>query len=398
MDSPWKPFLKEHILNPYPMYKELRETDPIHESKPGEFVITRYEDVKSILKNDVFKVGNRAEWLSKVTAKYPDKASFEAIVKALSAFIVFKNPPDHTYLRKLVMKAWSNKDVDQIINENIKLLLKDIDINDVEVVSKLAVPLPAMTMTRILGLPMEDHEYLEDLSHQMMKSLDLYLTFREIKKMSEATRSLIDYFERHAALKLAKPDNSLLSRLMVLNNEEQQVPHHELIANCFFLFIAGGETSAGLIGPGLYHLIKNNKFNRQLKNPALCHTATDELLRYDAPTQLVGRIASEDIKINNHLFKDGNLITVCLGAANRDPEKFENPDELVLDRSPNHHLTFSTGIHRCLGDWLAKREFELLLEHLANQFDSMTLTAPPVWKENLGMRSFHSLHVSCTIV
>ena len=395
MDSPWKPFLRENILNPYPMYKELRETFPIYESNPGEWVITRYEDVKAILKNDKFKVGNRADWLGKVAERYPEKGRFDPIVEALDSFIVFKNPPDHTILRKLIMQAWNDRDVDQIIQNNIESLFSRIDKSHVNIVSSLAIPLPAMTMTRILGLPMEDHKYLETLSHQMMKSLDLYLTFREIEKMNTAAESFITYFESYAKKKLANPDNSLLSRLIQLNKDKEDVPHHELIANCFFLFIAGGETSAGLIGPGLYHLITGGKLGVQLRDSQLCKTATDELLRFDAPTQLVGRIASEDIQTENHLFNKGDLLTICIGAANRDPEKFDQPDSLKLDRNPNHHLTFSTGIHRCLGDWLAKREFELLLEYLACKFNSIELLDEPVWKENLGMRSFNSLLVSC---
>jgi cytochrome P450 len=293
------------------------------------------------------------------------------------------------------MQAWNDREVDKIIQDNLKELFSRVDPKQMNIVSALAVPLPAMTMTRILGLPMEDHEYLEALSHQMMKSLDLYLTFREIEKMNKATKSLIAYFERYAKIKLAKPDNSLLSKLIQLNKEKKEVPHHELIANCFFLFIAGGETSAGLIGPGIYHMTINAKFGVQLQDSQLCKTATDELLRFDAPTQLVGRIASEDIQIDNHLFSKGDLLTVCIGAANRDPEKFDLPDELMLDRTPNHHLTFSTGIHRCLGDWLAKREFELLLEYMAQRFASIELLDAPEWKENLGMRSFSSLQVSC---
>ncbi len=395
MDSLWKPFLRENILNPYPMYQRIRETEGIYSSNPGEWVITRYEDAKAILKDDQFKVGNRADWLSKVTERHQDQERFKPIVKALDSFIVFKNPPDHTLLRKLIMQAWNNHEVDQIIANNIDSLIENLNPGHFDMVTAFAVPLPAMTMTRILGLPMEDHRYLQTLAHQMMKSLDLYLTFREIEKMNEATKAFTSYFENQAKIKLSNPDNDLLSRLIQLNRDKAEVPHHELIANCYFLFIAGGETSAGLIGPGIYHLISKGKFEAALKDEQLCKTATDELLRFDAPTQLVGRIASEDIEVGNHLFRKGDLLTVCLGAANRDPEKFEKPDDLIIDRTPNHHLTFSTGIHRCLGDWLAKREFELLLHRLADQFESMKIQEEPEWKENLGMRSFSRLMVSC---
>lgn len=396
MESPWKPFLKENILNPYPMYQKLRETDPVHRSRTGEWVITRYEDAKRILKDDQFKVGNRAEWLQKASTQHLDKwESFSIVVDALKSFVVFKNPPDHTLLRKFIMKAWNNREVDQIINENIDQLLMKIDPNNFELNSELAQPLPALTMTRILGLPLVDYQYLANLSHQMIQSLDIYLTYRQIEKMKKATVEFMDYFERHAQEKLKNPDSSLLSRLVNNNKENPEVPHHELIANCYFLFIAGEETTSGSIQLSLYHLIKNNKLSKALIERQLVQTATDELLRYDSPTQIVVRIATAPLSLHGRDIKEGDPITICLGAANRDPLKFAYPDELMLDRNPNHHLAFASGVHRCLGDWLAKKELELLLEKLIGRFDRFKIVEEPVWKENLNMRSLHALHVSC---
>lgn len=393
MESPWKPFLRENMLDPYPMYKELRENDPIHQSRTGEWVITRYEDAKAILKDDRFIVGNRAEWLSKAATQHMDKwESFAVIIDALRSFLVFKNPPDHALLRKFIMQAWNSREVDQIINENIEKLFSTIDPSHFDVVSQLATPLPAMTMARIFGLPTSDYQYLEDLSHKMIQSLDLYLTFRQIKKMEDATKAFIAYFEKHAAIKLAKPDDGLLSRLIQLNKESKTIHHHELIANCFFLFISGEETTAGLIELGLYHLITNNKLNPGIQDTA--NTAIEEILRYDSPLQIVVRIASEDVELGKQKIVAGSAVTICLGAANRDPEKFQQPNELLLSRTPNHHLSFGSGVHRCLGDWLAKKEFELLLNYLG-RYDSFKIAKEPVWKENMNMRSFQSFAISC---
>lgn len=395
MDSIWKPFLRENMLNPYPMYKELRESDPIHQSRTGEWVITRYEDAKAILKDDRFIVGNRAEWLSKAATQHMDKwESFAVIVDALKSFLVFKNPPDHALLRKFIMQAWDNREVDQIINENIEGLFLGIDPSHFDVVSQLATPLPAMTMARIFGLPTSDYQYLEDLSHKMIQSLDLYLTFRQIKKMEDATKEFIDYFEKQSAIKLAQPDNGLLSRLIQLNKKSKTIPHHELIANCFFLFISGEETTAGLIELGLYHLIKNNKLNSNLKEGSFRNSSIEEILRYDSPLQIVVRIAAEEVILGDRKIEAGSAVTICLGAANRDPQKFQQPDELLLSRTPNHHLSFGSGVHRCLGDWLAKKEFELLLLHL-EKYNSFKVVKEPIWKENMNMRSFQSFPISC---
>lgn len=396
MDSIWKPFLKENILNPYPMYEALREKDPIHRTRTGEWVITRYEDAKSILKSTEFKVGNRAAWLEKASTQHMDKwESFAVIVEAMKSFVVFKNPPDHTVLRKFIMQAWDNREVDQIINKNIDTLLSKIDQSNFDLVTEIATPLPAMTMARILGLPADDYKYLEGLSHKMIQSLDIYLTFRQIEYMEKAAKEFVAYFEKHAAEKLKDPDDSLLSRMLQLNKETHQIPHAELIANCYFLFIAGEETTAGSIELAIFHLIKQNSLNKKLILDGGMAMAIEELLRYDSPTQIVVRMAAEDITLAGRTIKPGDPMTICLGAANRDPVKFKNPDKLMLDRTPNHHLAFATGIHRCLGDWLARRELELLLNKLVDRFDHFEIQSEPIWKENLNMRSFQSLRLSC---
>jgi cytochrome P450 len=177
-------------------------------------------------------------------------------------------------------------------------------------------------------------------------------------------------------------------------NKDEEIAHHELIANCFFLFIAGEETTAGLIELGLLHLIQQSKLNQDLNDTKLRTTCTDELLRYDSPAQIVVRIASENCQIHGHAFSSGDAITICLGSANRDPLKFERADELMLSRTPNHHLAFASGIHRCLGDWLAKKEFELLLKSMIKRYRHFSILDEPIWKENLNMRSLSSLHLS----
>ncbi len=395
MESPWKPYLRENILNPYPMYKALRENDPIHKARSGEWIITRYEDARTILKDEKFSVGNRVDWLTKASHQYLDKwESFSIIVNALQSFLVFRNPPDHSLLRRFIMQAWDSRDVNQIINENLDVLLANIDPQDFDLIPSIAAPLPAMTMTRILGLPLEDYPYLERLSHKMIQSLDLYLTFRQIKEMEEATLEFIDYFKKQAAAKIQNPDNSLLSKLIEQSKTSNDVSSSELIANCFFLFISSEETTASLIGLGLYHLIKNDALTSNLNDNSVRTAAIEELLRYDSPLQLIVRIAKEDVTIENTQINAGDPVTICLGAANRDPQKFEKANELTINRSPNHHIAFGSGIHRCLGDWLAKAEFDLLLQRIIKDYSKFNIIHEPIWKEKLSIRSLESLKLS----
>ena len=377
------------------MYGALREKFPIYKAQSGDWIITRYDDIKAILKDSRFRNGNRIDWLKKGAVQYADTWNvFENILDSVEPFLVFQNPPRHTQLRKFISQAWDQREVDSIIADNLNVLFQKIDPTHFDLVKEIAQPLPSMTMGRILGLPDSDFTYLEKLSHEMIKAFDLYLSYRNLLIVEKIAAEFMDYFQKVAREKENKPDESLLSRLIQLNRETKSISHKELISNCFFLFISGEETTASLISFSFLHLIKEKKYAVLKEDPSSIPLAIEELLRFDAPAQLVARTATQDVVINETKIGEGDSLTICLGSANRDPRQFEAPDQLVLNRNPNKHLAFSYGIHYCLGDWLAKKELHQTLQAFTSQFKDITLDEEPQWRENLSVRSLTSMKIT----
>lgn len=394
-DPLWKPFDRAHIAYPYAMYKRLREEDPVHFSQTGEWIITRYEDTRNILRSNDFQVGNRFAWLKKGIQYFKYKAlDFGNIEAAMTGFILFLNPPHHTRIRKFIHQVWNSREVEAIITKNLDTLLP-VNADSFDLIKDLGKPLPAMTIGKILGLPETDYAYLKEQGSVMIKALDLYISFKDIIRINEAAGNFIAYFKKVIDQKEKKPDEGIISKLVHLNKQENVLDDDELISSCILLFIAGEETSVSLMGTGLFNLLAHpDDFNTLRKNPEKIPLAIEELLRYDAPVQIVGRITGKDIEIGGKSIKQGETLTVCLGAANRDPEIFERADDFVIDRNPNKHLGFGGGAHYCLGDWLARIQTQLMISALLERYKHIELIdTTPQWNNNLAIRCLTTLPV-----
>ena len=392
-DHLWKPFDRLHIANPYAMYKRLREEDPVHFAQTGEWIITRYEDTRNILRSNDFLAGNRFSWLKKGIHyfKYKD-LDFSNIENAMTGFLLFINPPNHTRIRKFIQQVWNTREVEAIIKTNLDTLLPSTS-DSFDLIKDLGKPLPAMTIGKILGLPEDDYTYLKEQGSVMIKALDLYISFKDIVRINEAAGNFITYFKKVIAEKEQNPDDGIISRLIRLNQQEHVLDGDELISSCILLFIAGEETSVSLMGTGLYNLISRPDDLTLLRNnPEKIPAAIEELLRYDAPVQIVGRVAGKDCQVGGKTIKQGDTLTICLGSANRDPEVFERADEFVMDRNPNKHLGFGAGAHYCLGDWLARIQTQMMLTALLGRYKTIELLNPiPQWNNNLAIRCLTEL-------
>ncbi len=391
----WTPFDRKCIADPYPMYSRLREEDPIHNAQPGEWIITRYDDARNILRSTDFLVGNRIEWLKKSisNSKYRDM-DFSAINKVMESFVLFLNPPGHTRIRKFIHQAWNSREVEMIIRNNLNALMSQ-QRDSLDLVNDLGKPLPVMTISKILGLPKEDYTNLKELGSVMIKALDLYISFKDILKVNDASRKFTLYFKQIIAKKELHPDEGMVSRLVQLNKQDNVLSENELISSCILLFIAGEETSLSLLGTGLHHLIQRPEILEEFRNdPAKVTIAIEELLRYDAPVQIVARIAGKDCELGGKQIKQGESLMICLGSANRDPAVFDQPDEFLMDRNPNRHLGFGGGAHYCLGDWLARKQMELTIQELIERYSSIALIdSEPTWYDNLAIRCLTKLPV-----
>jgi len=394
-DQLWRPFDRKHIANPYSMYRRLREEDPVHLSQTGEWIITRYEDTRNILRSNDFLVGNRFEWLKKGIGYFKYKEmDFSSIESAMKGFILFLNPPHHTRIRKFIHQVWNTRAVESIIHINLEHLLSKTS-GHFDLVNDLGKPLPAMTISKILGLPPNDYTYLKEQGAVMIKALDLYISFKDILNINEAAKNFILYFNKIVKEKESHPDEGIVSKLVQLNKQEGTLSDDELISTCILLFIAGEETSIGLMSTGLYNLLAHPEvLNHLRKNTTKIPTAIEELLRYDSPVQIVGRISAKDVVLGNKQIKAGETLTICLGSANRDAEVFEKPDEFLIDRKDNKHIAFGGGAHYCLGDWLARIQTQIMIETLLTRFKKIELMdAAPDWNNNLAIRTLTRLPV-----
>lgn len=391
--SLWKPLDTENIANPYEMYRALRETAPIYKAQTGEWILTRFDDIRHVLSNKSFLSGNRMNWIRKEQTYLADKGiDLKAIIAAMDKFILQLDPPAHTKLRKFITENWKNREVENIIIHNIERATSEFSGNKIDLQKELTGKLPAMNAAAILGLPANDYAKLHGMASHMIISLDLYVNLKELVRLNEAAQAFITYFEQ--LIRLKQYDEGLLANLIEANDQSPEpLTEKELISLAIFIFVAGEETSVSFVSTGIYNLLKNDLFDKvaALNNyPAV----VEELLRYDPPVQLLGRLAGDDCEINGTQITAGDTLTLAIAAANRDPAYYDQPDQINFNREPNRHLAFGQGIHYCLGDWLARQTSQLTFQHCVEHYPNMQLTEQPVeWNKNLAIRSLKSLNV-----
>jgi len=394
----WDPYNPQNFKNPYPMYHKLRSTEPIYHAQTGEWILTKYDDIKTVLNEKRFVAGNRLVWMKKGIHYFKNKnIDFQPIADAMNNWVVLLNPPQHTQVRKLINTAWNDRHVIGIISENINQLLDQKKNGSFDLINDYALPLPSMTISKIMGLPLKDFWKLKALSLEFLQTLNLYISYKELVKINQAAKEFIEYLRNHVQFKRSNLGNDLVSKMIKLSVEDHEpLTDQQLISIFIFLFIAGEETTVNLVGTGTYNLLTNpQQFEKLKDHMELMPRAVEELLRFDSPIQLLGRISSKDIEFRGIKFTKGDTLTLCLGAANRDPEIFPDPDVLDIDRWPNHHMAFGSGIHHCLGDWLAKIQGRLALSALFEKYPSLTLKNESVrWNDHLAVRQLETLPVN----
>jgi cytochrome P450 len=394
----WRPFADEYIRDPYEMYRVLRTQDPVHVAQTKEIIITGYDDVRDILKSSSFQTGNRLEWLKRGIHYLQKKdEDFNAIYTAINSFVLMLNPPQHTRIRTFVAKAWDNRDADTIINTNIKKILNGLKGQDsFDAVADYSQPLSVHTICNILGIEANDHRYLKNLGLTMSKAVDLYPSLKDMVNVNEAARAFVEFFREHIRTKNEKQDDGLLSKLIQRNRiDNTGLQDDELISLAIFLFIAGQETSSALISNGIYTLLRHPEELQKMKqDPTLTDSAVEEVLRFDSTVQLLGRIAKEDYPIKNKTITAGSAVTLVIGSANRDEKIFDSPDTFRIERKPNRHLSFGSGIHFCLGDWLGRRMGQLAIGDFFSNYPHISLPDQQIqWNKNLAIRSLTGLRI-----
>ncbi len=395
-DVLFDPFLPDFNANPFPYYHRLRETDPVHRSPLGFWVLTRYEDCVMVLRDQRF---GRAGFEGFLEAMYGSNPAQERLPRSM----LFQDPPDHTRLRALVSRAFTPRVVEalrpriqQIVDEIID---RALDARGMEVIGDLAYPLPVTVISEMLGVPAGDHASIRQWSADIARSLDaigLQLDHDIVERGRVARRAIGDYFRQLLPERRRHPKNDLLSLLIAAEEQGDKLSEGELLSTCILLYIAGHETTVNLIGNGLLALLRHDdQLARLREEPALAPSAVEELLRYDGPVQRTARITTTEVEIGGRTIDKGAMVVAVIGAANRDPGQFPDPDRLDVGRADNRHIAFGFGIHFCLGAPLARLEGQVALGTLARRLPKLALaTGAPAWRESQVLRGLKTLPVT----
>ena len=388
----FNPFLPEFIENPFPIYHRLRSEDPVHESPMGFWVLTRYDDVAGMLRDARF---GRKGFDTLLQARFGE-AGFDLSM-------LFRDPPDHTRLRALVSKAFTPRVVEEMrgrIQEIVDALLDHAqDVGRMDVIADLAYPLPVIVICEMLGVPAENRDLFRRWSVDIARSLDAIALPTEpevIERGTAARHALADYFRGLIAERRRRPKADLLSDLIAAEEQGDKLTEGELMATVLLLFVAGHETTVNLIGNGTLALLRHPVELRALRaDPGLIGSAVEELLRYDGPVQRTGRMPNTDVALGGRTIPKGALVLGLIGAANRDPAHFPDPDRLDITRGDNRHLAFGWGIHFCLGAPLARLEAQIAILALVRRLPRLALaTARLEWRRASTLRGLTALPVT----
>ncbi len=392
-------FTREMLADPYPVYRELRVSDPVHWHEAfGAWVLTGYGDILKAF-TDPRLSSRRAQLMGSLAAD----EGLTPFFSELACRMDFQDPPEHGHVRGLVSKAFTPRVVERlagaiqsVVDDLIDRVVSGASMN---VMADLAGPLPTTVITQLLGGDVADRDRLKQLCDDFVgffKTVPSDTTVTEYQRSFDASKDLRRYFRAVVANPPTQAWGHLLTDLATVQVDGRALSEDEWAANVILLLHAGNETTTNLIGNGLLALLRRpDQLRRLQEQPALMDTAVEELLRYDSPIQFTYRVAVDDVEIRGTTIRRGELVHLLLASANRDPEHFQEPDRLDIRRRPNRHLAFGHGPHFCLGAPLTRLEAKVALGTLIRRFPNMRLTGQaPEFQENYVLRGLASLQIA----
>ncbi len=391
----------DFLHNPYPTYDRLRSTTPIfYDEKIGMWFFTTHDDVSTLLKDR--RLGRTMEHIAtREELGLPPKNPAYAPFHKLSAHSMFdKEPPDHTRLRALVHKVFTPKRVENLrakIQAITDGLLDAVEPDgQMDLIADFAATLPVVVIAELLGVPEEDQGKLRPWSADIVAMYELNHTPETARRAVQAATEFSDYLIALARQRRAAPKDDLITALALVEEQGDTLTEDELVATCVLLLNAGHEATVNVLGNGLWALLQHPDQLAKLKaNPALVPTAVEELLRYDTPLQLFRRWVLQDIEYKGHSFQKGEEFALLFGSANRDPARFDHADQLDVAREDNPHVSFSLGIHYCLGAPLARMELQIALATLLRRMPNLRLAGDaPEFKPAYVIRGLKDLKLA----
>jgi len=383
--------------DPHPLYHRLRELGPRYIEEYEEWVFTRWDHCEQILRDPRFS----SDPAHRISARPLEERTFREQFQESSEFrtLLFMDPPDHTRIRGLVNKAFTPRAVERIrshITEICDGILDDAAAAGVlDVVGDLGYRLPVTVICELLGVPAGDQAQFGPWSSALSRLLDGDISDDLLAAGLEAFMHILAYLNDIIDERRAQPRDDLISALIAAEDAGDRLSDTELRSMIILLFVAGHETTTNLIGNGTWALLSNpDQLHRLRADPTLVTSAVEELLRYNGPVHLTGRIATADVEVGGIEIPAGTQVVTLLAAANRDPAQFPDPDRLDIGRDPNHHLSFSHGIHYCLGAALARAEGQIAIGSLVSRFDRIEPLEAPTYRDHFVLRGFNSLNVA----
>jgi pimeloyl-[acyl-carrier protein] synthase len=388
----------EVLADPYPLYRRLRDEDPVHwDPFLHAWVVTRYEEVVRVLQdfsaNRTFTPQQLQEMgLSQLTP----------IAAVMVKQMLFMDPPAHTRLRGLCSQAFTPRRVEMLRTRIQGIADRLIDAmfsaGRMDVIRDFAAPLPATVTAEMLGVPTTDHVQLKAWSADFAEMLGNFQHNPDrTQRVLRSVQDMTNYFQAAIAAARQRPGGEgLIHHLLLAEVDGNRLSDEEVIANLIVTMVGGQETTTNLIGNGLLTLLRNPKVMSQLRSDlSLIPSAVEELLRYESPSQHTARITPADVELGGKSIKRKDAVIAVMGAANRDPQRFPDPDRLDITRKDNRHVAFGAGAHFCFGAPLARMEAQIAFSALLQRLPELKLESDAVtWRNNLGLRGLTALWVS----
>jgi cytochrome P450 len=387
----------EVLANPYPLFRRLRTEDPVHwDPFLHTWVVTRYADVLEVL--HTFSA-NRTHTPEKLEAM--GLSALSPIAQLMVKQMLFMDPPQHTRLRKLASQAFTPGRVAVLrshIREIVSRLLDEVQPNGrMDVIRDLAEPLPAIVTAEMLGVPVEDREQLKCWSADFAEMLGNFQHNPDrVPRMLRTVRDMTSYFYQAIQQRRGTSGEGLVTSLMNAEVDGDRLTEEEIVATSIVTMVGGQETTTNLIGNGVLTLVRNPGELERLKGDlSMVPSAVEEMLRYESPSQHTGRLAPADRELGGRIIREGQAVMAVMAAANRDPERFANPDRFDISRPDNRHLAFGYAAHFCFGAALARIEGQEAFEGLLRRMPDLKLAdGPLVWRNNSGLRGVTALNVT----
>ena len=387
----FNPFLPEFRIDPYPTYRRLQAKHRVYANRLlGSYVLPHYDDIVAVLADSRFSVDRpQADIFQRLQ---PFRGLSPAFVDAIQSALLMTDPPRHTRLRRLVNKAFTPRVVEGLRTRVQALVDEMLDAvaarGEMELIHDLAYPLPVTVIAELLGIPIDDRVRFKHWSDTLAGLLDPLQATEGFGPTERAFNEITTYMRPIFAARRDAPRDDLISALVAVEDEGQRLTETELMALTMLILGAGHETTTNLIANAVLALLRHPDQRRRLQDdPSLIGSAVEEFLRYDSPVQLTDRVATVDCEIAGRRIPRGRVVVLLIGAANRDPARFPDPDRFDITRKDNQHLSFGYGAHFCLGAALARVEAQIAIATLLRRFpDFDGERAPKQWKRSMVLR------------